>query len=177
MINILTLDNKTPGQAIKESLRRAVYTINMKNVAGVQSYVVESHIKNRYPGSAHWNPKKVTFSGNYNEGNVDIDIPGASRAYHDIDIYPVRAQSLAIPLHRAAYGLGPKDVQGLFKVPGRNVLAVQNGELGLTFMYALSRHVHQSRDASLLPSDDTLLDTASTAVMLHIDSELTKTLK
>ena len=51
MINILTLDNKTPGQAIKESLRRAVYTINMKNIAGVQSYVVESHIKNRYPGT------------------------------------------------------------------------------------------------------------------------------
>lgn len=176
-MNILTLDNKTPGQAIKESLLRAVRSINMRDAARQQADVVKSHIRSRYPGSQHWNPNKVVFKGNYNEGYVDIDIAGAARAYRDVDIYPVRAQALAIPLHRAAYGLGPQDVPGLFKLPGANVLAVQNGELGLTFMYALSRHVHQVRDASLLPSDDTNLDTAADAVTLHIDSELTKTLK
>ena len=57
------------------------------------------------------------------------------------------------------------------------MLAVQNGELGLTFMYALCRHVHQVRDPSLLPSDDTMLEAAANVVTLHIDSELAKTLK
>lgn len=176
-MNILTLDNRTPGQAIRESLLRAVRSISALDIARAQADVVKSHIRSRYPGSRHWNPNKVTFSGNQDEGKIDIDIPGAARAFRDIDIYPVRAQALAVPLHRAAYGLGPKDVQGLFRPSGTNVLAVQNGELGLTFMYALCRHVHQVRDPSLLPSDDTMLKAAADVVTLHIDSELAKTLK
>lgn len=78
---------------------------------------------------------------------LDIDIPGASRAWHDIDIYPKNGAYLAIPLLPEAEGLSPSAFSGLFR-PWRkgggekmNVLALKNGS-SLVFMYALSKHVH-----------------------------------
>ena len=80
-------------------------------------------------------------------------------------------------MHRAAYGVAPKDVPGLFAVPGRNVLAVANGTMGLTSMYALSKHVHQTRDRSLLPSDKTYLQRLAESVVRRVESTIDKTMK
>lgn len=73
--------------------------------------------------------------------------------------------------------MAPKDVPGLFAVPGRNVLAVANGAMGLTFMYALSKHVHQTRDRSLLPSDQTYLQRLAESVVRRVESTIDKTMK
>ena len=78
---------------------------------------------------------------------MEIDIPGASRAYHDIDIYPKNGAYLSIPLLPQLKGVSPRLVPGLFRPWKRgggekaNVLAQKNGST-LVFMYALSKHVH-----------------------------------
>lgn len=94
---------------------------------------------------------------------MEIDIPGASRAYHDIDIYPKNGEWLTIPLHPFLVGMSARTQPGLFR-PRRkggglmNVLAQKTEGGALVFMYALSKHVHQKQDSSLLPTDDDMFN-------------------
>lgn len=37
-------------------------------------------------------------------GSVEIDVPGVTRAYHDMDIRPRFRRALTIPIHRLSYG-------------------------------------------------------------------------
>lgn len=93
-----------------------------------------------------------------------------TRAYHDLDIRPKRAKHLAIPMHRSAYGLSPREVDGLFYVKnkrGTEMLAkIQNGALAV--MYILKDHVHQGRDTRLMPSDETLADNICARVWAYL---------
>lgn len=85
-------------------------------------------------------------------------MPGASRAYHDIDIRPKAKQSLTIPLHQEAFGKKATDFNNLFVVKtnaGKAFLAMNNGG-DLQMMYLLSQHVHQKKDSSIMPSDNTI---------------------
>ena len=47
-------------------------------------------------------------------GSAEVDVPGASRAYHDVTIKPVSRQFLTIPMHSSALGKSPSEVPGLF---------------------------------------------------------------
>ena len=47
-------------------------------------------------------------------------MPGASRAYHDVTIRPVKRKAITIPVHQAAYGKKPTDVSGLFVYKSKN---------------------------------------------------------
>lgn len=123
---------------------------------------IQDHISQRYPSSSHWDPSKVTCSGNGTKGEVNIDIPGAGRAYHDIDIYPVNAEWLTIPVHPDAKGKSAREFSNLFKPKDHNILAAnENGSL--VVYYALSKHVHQSQDRSLLPTEKEMLEAAREA--------------
>lgn len=82
---------------MKEGLERN-YT---KIVGEALKWNIRNHFKTIYPNSQHYSPDKVNLD---NDGNVVIDVPGITRAYSDIDIRPVRAKSLTIPIHRTAYG-------------------------------------------------------------------------
>ena len=120
---------------------------------------IREHIEEKYPGSAHWDPSKVNGNG---DGTVDVDIPGAGRAYHDVDIYPIDAQWLTIPLEPAK-GTKVSDWDNTFKPKGKNIIAqVQNGSL--VALFALSKHVHQYQDPSLMPSDADLAGTVGESV-------------
>lgn len=49
------------------------------------------HLRERFPGSEHWSPDKVSMlagskTGSGAEGSADVAIAGASRAYHDVVI-------------------------------------------------------------------------------------------
>lgn len=121
-----------------------------------------NHVQSRYPDSKHWNPDKITAA---NAGiGVEIDIPGAGRAWHDVDIYPKNGQWLTIPLHPFLVGVSARTQEGLFRPWKRgggermNVLAKTSSGGALVFMYALSKHVHQRQDPSLLPSDEQVFD-------------------
>lgn len=118
------------------------------------------HVSSKYPGSKHWDPNKITPS---TDGiGVKIDIPGADRAYHDIDIYPKNGQWLTIPLLPWLVGLSARDQTDLFRPWRRgggeraNVLAKKTASGNLVFFYALSKHVHQKQDSSLLPDDEAI---------------------
>ena len=61
---------------------------------------VKSWVQKRYPTSKHYDPNKVNSERGVGLiGITNVDIPGASRAYHDINIRPVRAKMLTIPMH------------------------------------------------------------------------------
>lgn len=120
------------------------------------------HFSRKYPGSQHYNPSKIQNGqsiGNSKiaQGQINIDIPGVSRAYGPIEIYPKHAKSLAIPIHRAAYGKQPGEIQGLFSIKGKSALFIKENQ-GLVAMYALTKHVSQRQDSSIMPSDKTFSD-------------------
>ena len=132
--------------------------------------------------SNHFSPNKVLEPVVSQDAvTVAVAIPGISRAYHDIDIYPKEANALAIPLHESAYGISPREnndrgIYQLFRikkdgVPG-NVL-YRNGDDGeLIPMYALTQHVHQVRDPSLMPTDKQLTDEALNGAVAAIKAIL-----
>jgi len=120
--------------------------------------------------SNHFSPEKVSEpTVSQDAVTVAVDIPGITRAYHDIDIYPKEANALAIPLHASAYGISPRENndRGTYKlfrikkdgVPG-NVLYRNDEGGGLIPMYALVAHVHQVQDPTLMPSNQELTDSA-----------------
>lgn len=82
-------------------------------ISKVLTSTTRNHISNRFPGSTHYDVNKVNegksgTSPNGATGESIIDIPGFSRAWHDITIRPVNAKMLAIPIHREAYGKSPR---------------------------------------------------------------------
>lgn len=53
-----------------------------------------------------------------------------------------------------------------------NVLAQKSAGGNLVFMYALSKHVHQRQDPSLLPYDDDVVNTIFEAYAQKLANEL-----
>lgn len=90
-----------------------------------------THVQIRQPGSTHWDPSNISISETTGDsGSIDIDIPGATRAYHDIEILPRWRQHLTIPLHPMAKGKKAEDIAGLFRPKDKNILAkVIDGQL------------------------------------------------
>ena len=117
---------------------------------------VKNWVQQRYPNSKHWDPNKVTSDKGVGlEGITNIDIEGASRAYHDINIRPVRAKMLTIPMHSDAFHHSARDFNDLFKPKGKNILARNvNGQL--VAMFALAKSAFQKKDSSLMPTDENL---------------------
>lgn len=149
---VLSKLNQDGGQEIAKSIRSTT----------------QDHIAHRYPGSQHWDPSKVKLSQSLGViGQVDVDIPGASRAYSDLDIHPRFRKALAIPMHSAAYGHKPAEVPDLLLIKKKNgsaFLAQQLMSGGLRFMYVLKDRVHQRRDESLMPSDETYVQNAGDSI-------------
>lgn len=162
-MTLLTRSGLTIGEAIQQILSQcSVPQATAKAVVQDSLYTTTvNHIHMRYPGSTHWDTSKVKKTP---DGGVGIDIAGASRAYHDIDIRPIRAKFLAIPIHAAAYGKSPKDFgKQLFTIKGKRALFIKKGS-GIVAMFALAKKAHQPQDKTLLPSDATYSKNISTRV-------------
>ena len=128
------------------------------------SDAIRAHFRFQFPGSSHYDPKKVNPSNesHLNEGVVDVDVPGVSRAYHDIDIIPRNRQYLTIPMHREAFGKKAPDFNDLFvvkKKDGKAFLAKNDGG-NLSMMFFLAKHVHQRMNTSIMPTDNELASVA-----------------
>lgn len=117
---------------------------------------VKSWVQKRYPNSNHWDPNKVNSERGVGLiGITNVDIPGANRAYNDINIRPVKAKMLTIPMHSDAFHHSVRDFNDLFKPKGKNILARNvNGQL--VAMFALAKSAFQKKDSSLMPTDDNL---------------------
>ena len=128
------------------------------------SDAIRAHFRFQFPGSSHYDPSKVNPSNEsrLNEGVVDVDVPGVSRAYHDIDIIPRNRQYLTIPMHREAFGKKAPDFNDLFvvkKKDGKAFLARNDGG-NLAMMFFLAKHVHQRMNTSIMPTDNELASVA-----------------
>ena len=128
------------------------------------SDAIRAHFRFQFPGSSHYDPSKVNPSNEsrLNEGVVDVDVPGVSRAYHDIDIIPRNRQYLTIPMHREAFGKKAPDFNDLFvvkKKDGKAFLAKNDGG-NLAMMFFLAKHVHQRMNTSIMPTDNELASVA-----------------
>ena len=128
------------------------------------SDAIRAHFRFQFPGSSHYDPKKVNPSNesHLNEGVVDVDVPGVSRAYHDIDIIPRNRQYLTIPMHREAFGKKAPDFNDLIvvkKKDGKAFLAKNDGG-NLSMMFFLAKHVHQRMNTSIMPTDNELASVA-----------------
>lgn len=154
--------------AITNAINRAIKKLadNMANsgkvIANAMTKDIKRHIQAKYPRSRHWDTNKVTSSNTNNTGTTSINIPGAARAYHDITIKPKYAKHLAIPLHKMAYGISPKQLDLNLTVRNNKMFLVDKN---LTFMYVLKDKVHQKKDSSLLPSDEMLANSIMTEVL------------
>ena len=146
------------------------------------SDAIRAHFRFQFPGSKHYDPSKVNPSNEsrLNEGVVDVDVPGVSRAYHDIDIIPRNRQYLTIPMHREAFGRSAPDFNDLFvvkKKDGSEFLAKNDGG-NLSMMFFLTKHVHQRMNPRIMPTDNELASVAmsrlSRLVQESIEQELNK---
>lgn len=161
-MTILDQQGRPIEEHIRELLKHVVdelRTYASKEVQQSTKETIKRHVETIYPGSKHYSPEHVYDGPNY---SVIVDIPGITRAYHDLNIKPVSAKKLAIPLHREAMGLpnSPKEIPDLFYAKnekGTEMLARNEGG-SLVVMYILKDRVHQKQDPRLMPSDDTIVD-------------------
>lgn len=111
--------------------------------------------------------------------SVTITTPGIGRAYHDIDIDPVNGQFLTIPLHADAYGISAREYSDrygrLFRINQKG--STEKGKVLYTKdvlngkpipMYALTAHVHQVQDPSLMPTKDQMTEEALNGALAAI---------
>ena len=76
-------------------------------------------------------------------GSINIDVPGVTRAYHDMLIKPRFKKALTIPMHRAAYGKKASDFDNTFIVKKKDgrafIVQKQGGQL--VFLFRLAHQV------------------------------------
>lgn len=168
---------RTLEQAVSEVLKRIKQKLNGmgSTISKVLTSTTRNHISNRFPGSTHYDPDKITegeskMSVNGATGESIINIPGFSRAWHDITIRPVNAKMLAIPIHREAYGKSPKQFDNLFGVRGKKVL-FKNDNGTLVGMFALANSAFQPQDSSIAPSDETYANEIGNQISRELDDD------
>lgn len=121
--------------------------------------------------------RAVTWHSSQFGAVVAIPIPGISKAYHDLDIAPVNAKELTLPVDKLAYGRRVSEVRALgwkvFRPKGRDFLMGERaGEVRV--LYALKKSVHQRQDPELLPNHEEMGHIASKAMAGYIQRILRK---
>ena len=154
------------GNSIDYAISKMLSRINSKLnnsgsiISNSLTQTTRRHFQTIYPGSKHYSPDKVNpGSSSSRTGETVIDVPGVTRAYHDIDIVPKFRKYLTIPISKKSYGRKSSEFNNTFitfKKDGRTGLIGQKSDTGsVVWLYRLVKHVHQNQDSNLLPSDDT----------------------
>lgn len=181
MIKITTIDGKSPEEGLKSKIFDIISRLKADSGKIMQKsllWTTRNHFKTIYPGSRHYNPDKVTekSSNVEGEGSIQIDVPGITRNFHDLDIKPRYRKFLTIPIHREAYGKKASEIPGLFMIRKKNDnnrawLVKKDGE-NLTYMYRLVKGVHQNQDNRLLPSDDVYRKNIAARLMAYLNQTI-----
>lgn len=166
-ITIVAQNGQSPQQAVQQVLQRVQEKMESSGrlIQDSLLWTVRNHFQTIYPGSKHYSPEHVQpagFTRGANaSGSIDIDVPGVTRAYHDMDIRPRWRKALTIPIVRQAYGKRAADFSDLFVVKnrrtGHSFLAQRQGGI-TTYLFLLVKRVFQRQDPELMPSDQTLCD-------------------
>lgn len=100
-----------------------------------------------------------------------MDVPGVSRAYHDLTIRPRLRDALTIPIRREAFGKKAEDFPNAFvlkKKDGRAFIAQrENGHL--VFLFRLVRSAFQRQDRSIMPKDETFTKNIVSRIRTYLD--------
>ena len=125
---------------------------------------------------------RISTSADSSRGYVVIPIPGISRAWGPVEITPVRANRLTIPITpggQTVYGktvgelraLGWKFFQGPRGHESEDILFGYRGkgkEREVKAMFVLKTFVRLEQDASLLPTQEALSKKASNAIIREV---------
>ena len=96
------------------------------------------------------------LTANTDSAVISVESPALARVGHDVDIYPIHAKALSIPMNAEAYG--HRYFKGAEKRTGAKWIFV--------------KHVHQTQDRTLLPSDEALADAGKAALSQDINDTL-----
>lgn len=122
-------------------LEKVVAKLNRESGKQIQlgiAAAIRRHFSSKYPGSKHYAPTNVKLGqASGTTGEVVVDVPGVTRAYHDLTIKPKTAQKLKIPLHRQAYGVSDDNLKYIKTKSGTEFLARVEADGALVFMYVL----------------------------------------
>ena len=138
-------------------------------------WTTRNHFSTIYPGSTHYSPDKVQPASINNGSNptatIDVDVPGITRAYHDLIIKPRFRRHLSIPIHSQSYGKSPRQFDNLIFIQKKNgnKLLAQKFGTGLMFLYALKERVFQRQDSRLMPSDNTYGANICSRITAYLD--------
>ena len=116
-------------------------------------------------------------------GEVVVPIAGISRAYHDVDIEPVRANRLTIPINAISYGHTVKELEKrgwkFFTPPkGHDKEDILFGYKGkgksrvVKPLFLLKTFVHQRQDQSLLPSREQCATVVGMAMTAEVNRRI-----
>ena len=161
-LNITDRSGQPIDQAITKMLSRIESRLQKAGsaISNSLTQTTRRHFETIYPGSKHYSPDKVNPGNSTStSGETLIDVPGVTRAYHDIDIVPKFRKYLTIPISAKSYGRKSSEFSDTFvafKKGGMSGLVGQKTDSGsVVWLYRLVKHVHQSQDSRILPSDDT----------------------
>lgn len=165
-LKIVSLDGKSAQQAASDRLHAILSKLNNsgKLMQNAMVWTVRNHFRTIYPDSQHYSPDKVTdgaaTNGSTPTAEAIIDVPGVTRAYHDITILPKVRRALTIPCHRSAYGKSARDFDHTFIVHKKDghAFIAQNKGGALVALFNLVQRAFQRQDTRLMPSDQTLAD-------------------
>lgn len=149
MVKIVDSAGRDLHEAASSRLHEILSRLNNsgKAISDGLLWTVRHHFKTIYPGSQHYNPDKVqpneTSNGENPSASVTVDVPGVTRAYHDMHIRPKFRKYLSIPIHRSSYGKSPRQFNDLVFIQKKNgnKLLAQNLGTGLVFLFALKSYV------------------------------------
>ena len=121
---------------------------------------------------------RVTSHASSDRATVNVPIAGIARAFHDLDIRPVRAKALTIPVSAAAYGHRVRELARMgwriFRPKGHDVLMGSRDGGEAQALYALKKRVVGRQDRTLLPSDEAVASAINKACAAYVQYELTR---
>ena len=130
-------------------------------IAQTLTKTIKNHVSKKYPNSKHWSLSKINP---LNKDTCSINVPGATRAYHDVYIFPRVASALTIPINNAAKGHRAREFDLYMFMSKRGNALLADKSSGM-LMYVLKYSVFQPQDNSLMPSDETLAIDVENGVM------------
>ena len=121
---------------------------------------------------------RVTSHATADRATVRVPIAGIARAFRDLEIEPVNAKELTIPVAAAAYGHRVRELARLgwsiFRPKGHDVLMGSRNGSEAEPLYALKKRVVVRQDRTLLPSDEAVSAAVNKACAAYVKYELSR---
>lgn len=169
---------RSPEEAVESKLASILSRLSKtgKQIQDGLLWTVRNHFRTIYPGSNHYSPDKVQPYDHANGaepfGEIEVDVPGITRAYGDLTIKPKFRKALTIPMHRSAYGKKAADFADAFVLRKKNgkQFLVQGKGGSLVFLFYLAKSAFQKRNPNLMPSDENLGDNVGSRIFAYLTS-------